>query len=152
MTDHQPNFNALFYETIGPASHPIRYAIRQGPNCVHDLIFVSSLTHDARILNPDAKPHDGKFEIRLNRDCWELGDTDIGGHKELHIADSQLCFTAVKSVHWHFDKQLTHDPWLDYLWIDREVDMIRMPRSRFTWLAFTGNARFRWLRTTGQFS
>lgn len=137
MTDHQPNFDALFYETFGANSHPVSYAIRRGPNCGHDLIFVSSLTHDARILNPDAQPNDGRLEIRLNRDCWELGFTSRERCSELHIADSQLSFTAVNSVQWHFDNPLTHEPWLDYLWIDRERS--NGPDAQFTFYLVGSN-------------
>jgi len=118
MTDGQPDFSAIFFETFNRAAHPVRYAIRNSPNLLHDLAFVSSLVHDARLLTPDVQPEDGCVTIALNRDCWELGYTQRGQSHELHIADCQLRLTGVQSIQWDFEQTPLGEPWLDFLWID----------------------------------
>jgi hypothetical protein len=43
-----PDFTALFFASLGARSKPILYELRDGPEMLHDLVFLSSLIHDAR--------------------------------------------------------------------------------------------------------
>lgn len=118
MSEPQPNFSRIFFDTFGVSSHPVRYGIRNDPNLLHDLAFLSSLTHDARVLSTEAQIINGTVSIALNRDCWELGYTDHENSKELHIADSVLKFTGAREIDWQFKKPPVDEPWVHYLWID----------------------------------
>ncbi|HAV61350.1 MAG TPA: hypothetical protein DCY13_03190 [Verrucomicrobiales bacterium] len=119
MTHTQPDFSSIFHQTFAALNGPVRYCIRQDGNLLHDLAFLSSLTHDARILSRDVLPEKGAITIALNRDCWERGYTKHERSLELHVADSALHLTGVQKVRWRYTNQVTGQPWLDYLWIDR---------------------------------
>jgi hypothetical protein len=73
MGKPQLDFAALFNESLGGSPEPIRYKLRDGPCLLHDIAFLNSLIHDARVLNPSADNKSGKISVQLNRDCWELG-------------------------------------------------------------------------------
>jgi len=118
MTTAQPNFTKLFYETFASGCHPIKYSIRNYANCLHDLAFMSSLVHDARVRDMPAVAENGTIQIPLNRDCWELGYTEHGNSSELHVADALLCFEGVKSINWQIAKKPEGETWIDFLWLD----------------------------------
>lgn len=119
MAKYQPDFNAIFTDALGGPPEAIRYELRDGPCLPHDLAFLSSLLHDARVLNPGDGPNDGVLAIETNRDCWELGYTKHERSLELHIADSVLTCAGVASVSWRLGETPAEQPWINYLWIDR---------------------------------
>ena len=118
MIDVQPDFSKIFSETFASGAHPIQYSIRDGPNFLHDLAFVSSLVHDARVQHVPTVVQNGIVEIPLNRDCWELPYTDHGNSLELHVADSILRLSGVTTIAWQFDQEAADNPWIYYLWAD----------------------------------
>jgi hypothetical protein len=108
----QPDFSALFRrEKVAP----LHFRVRPGACAVHDIHFLSSYLHDARI-RPDAiKRRGGKLTIDLERDCWELGSTEHPRSCELHVAKSRLSVTPVSSVRWETTDILASDR---ELWIE----------------------------------
>lgn len=113
MKKSPPDFTKLFFDSLGGVPAPIRYPLRPGPCLLHDLTFLSSLLHDARVLNPYSNAVDGAFKMRFNRDCWELGFKN----NELHIANLTLTCHGFRSVSWDIPEAVK-EPWLDYLWLD----------------------------------
>jgi len=116
MEKLQPDFTKLFFDALGGDPAPIRYPLRQGPCLLHDVAFLSSLLHDARVYNPRADAGDGKLDVRFNRDCWELGFVEKANSSELHIADCVLRFRGVQSVEWITSTQVD-EPWLSHVWV-----------------------------------
>jgi hypothetical protein len=118
MAKVPPDFTQLFFDALGGVAEPIRYALRSGPCLLHDVAFVSSLLHDARVLNPRVDAVDGVLVVRFNRDCWELGAVHQQDSSELYVADSTLTCRGVRAVTWHLPKNDGKEPWLDYVWLD----------------------------------
>jgi hypothetical protein len=114
----QPDFGQLFRETFAADKHPVRYSVRSDGNLLHDLAFMSSLVHDARLINWNAQAHDGNLTLELNRDCWELGYHRKEKSSELYLADSILKLTGVQAVEWNCEGHPKEEPWIEYLWID----------------------------------
>lgn len=112
-----PDFTKLFFDTLGGVAAPIRYPLRDGPCLLHDVAFLSSLLHDARVLNPRADAVDGVLVVRFNRDCWELGQIQTEGSSELYVANSTLTCRGVRSVTWRFLDSVK-EPSLNYVWMD----------------------------------
>jgi hypothetical protein len=114
MAKGQPDFKALFYSSLGGDVAPIRYSLRSDSNFHHDVVFINSLIHDARVKNPGVMPVEGVLAIELNRDCWELGYTPrADGASELHVADARLELKGVRSVEWRLCGEEGRDPWID---------------------------------------
>jgi hypothetical protein len=118
MAKLPPDFTKLFFDALGGVAEPVRYPLRSGPYLLHDVAFLSSLLHDARVLNPRADAVDGVLVVRFNRDCWELGALQKEGSSELYVADSTLTCRGVRSVTWHLFEDGGKEPWLDYVWVD----------------------------------
>src|ERR1700677_774592 len=98
----QPDFSALFrVSTI----RPLRFEVRNGPNYVHDVQFLSSHLHDARFTIEDVTLEDGKLSIVFDRDCWELGYTKHPDSLELHTASSRLTIEPVSGIDWVFTNE-----------------------------------------------
>jgi hypothetical protein len=112
----QPDFTALFFDTFGNASQPIRYELRQPPMLLHDLSFLSSLIHDARLKPAEICRSRGCIELPLNRDCWERGFTDTASGSELHAAATVLTVRSSGELHWLAQPD-RDEIWLDYLWV-----------------------------------
>jgi len=72
--DKQPNFQRLFFEHFGRKPRKQRYELRfESSNIGHDVIFLSSLIHDARFKRQDMRTRGTGVYIDLERDAWELG-------------------------------------------------------------------------------
>jgi hypothetical protein len=110
----QPDFNAVWSNYFGSTPKPVRYELREAPDCRHDLAFLSSLIHDARVENAGRKPVDGCVTLELNRDCWELGYTKRPNCLELHITSSRLKLTGVTRSKWRLPARRRNedDPWI----------------------------------------
>ena len=123
----QPNFALIFRQTFAGPPKKVRYEIRSDSNRYHDVIFLSSLIHDARFRLADVRLRRGRLTIPLERDCWEIPLTEE--HREVHIAKAELVIGPVVKSEWTSDPlydsetpgQLGYDAkeWLDYLWIER---------------------------------
>ncbi len=100
MNKTPPDFTRIFFESLGGAPAAIMYPLRHAGNTVHDVVFLSSLLHDARVLNPKAQPSNGRLDVRFNRDCWELGMRQTLASAVLHVVDSVLSFAGVIAVDW----------------------------------------------------
>jgi hypothetical protein len=118
MAKVPPDFTKLFFDALGGVAEPVRYPLRSGPCLLHDVAFLSSLLHDARVTNPRVDPVDGVLVVRLNRDCWELGLVKKDNSSELHVAASTLTCRGVRSVTWLLPEGGEPEPWLDYVWMD----------------------------------
>lgn len=72
--DKQPDFQGLFFEHLGGKPRKQRYELRFGTsNLYHDVIFLSSLIHDARFKMDNIRTRGHRLYIDLERDTWELG-------------------------------------------------------------------------------
>lgn len=123
MAKSQPDFKALFYSSLGGEAAPIRYSLRSDSNFHHDVVFLSSLIHDARVKNQGVLPVDGVLAIELNRDCWELDYTRVDNALELHVADSRLELRGVRSVGWRLCVEDGREPWVDSFEVSRRRQM-----------------------------
>jgi len=81
----QPNFQALFFRYFGPVPKRHIYEVRlDTSNMGHDIIFLSSLLHDARLSRNSVRREGEKVMIRIERDTWEVGTLVRKGAPELH--------------------------------------------------------------------
>lgn len=119
MNKTPPDFTKIFFKSLGGAPAAITYPVRRGGNTLHDVVFLSSILHDARVLNPKAQPSNRRLDVQFNRDCWELGMRQAEASSVLHVVDSVLSFTGVIAVEWRGQAILNAEPWLDHCWIDR---------------------------------
>ena len=94
---NQPDFTRLFRETFGSRPKPLTYALREAPDLLHDLAFLTSLIHDARVLSQAIAAEDDRLVIPIERDCWELG---LSSDNALHTVESKLTFSGVASGEW----------------------------------------------------
>jgi hypothetical protein len=79
----------------------------------HDLVFLSSLLHDARFRRAAVRHRGSKITIPLERDTWEAEGLDLS---QLHSIDSRLTIDGVESVEWRFrTTAMANDE--DELWI-----------------------------------
>jgi hypothetical protein len=118
MAKSPPDFTKLFFKSLGGPPKPISYPLRNGPCLLHDLAFLSSLLHDARLLNPNSKPSRGKLALQLHRDCWELVPIRKAKRLKLHTAHSTLTCQGVRQLTWHLPPTTPAEPWINHLWID----------------------------------
>lgn len=117
----QPDFTKLFFDYFGKKSKKVKYELRLPPYLLHDLVFMSSLVHDARFYIKDVNIRGNRLTIPIERDCWEIPK---GKNNELHITKSKLIFTTISDIKWEFadiskanpDKEL----WIEYLHIDED--------------------------------
>jgi hypothetical protein len=113
---NQPDFTALFLASLGGSAKAIVYELRDGPQTIHDAVFLSSLIHDARLRRTGIE-ESGHLTIPMNRDCWELGFTEAADRAELHVVDCELRISGTVRAYWHSGPPEEGDPWVDYLWI-----------------------------------
>ncbi len=140
----QPDFTKLFYSYFGNTPKKVTYEIRQGPNRYYDLIFLSSLIHDARFSHINIRFNRKRLTIPINRDCWELGFIEKEKSSELHIADAILTISPVVSIQWKFNHESDFTPktelWIQDIWIDRQSiqddDSMTIIINGFTWKCF----------------
>jgi len=118
----QPNFQKLFFDHFNGPPKKVTYEVRQDSNRYHDLVFLSSLIHDARLKPSDVVQRKKQISISINRDCWELGIVKRNGSGELYIANSTLMISPIKSVQWHSQHKFKFDKeelWIGGIWLNR---------------------------------
>jgi hypothetical protein len=97
-----PDFSKIFFEYFGPTPRKVEYEVRSGVLGLHDLIFLSSLIHDARLKRSTVVYKNRRLIIPLERDCWEIPAVQQEGCKELYITNSRLIINAVEKIEWSF--------------------------------------------------
>lgn len=118
----QPNFQKIFFDHFKGPPKKVTYEVRQDSNQYHDLVFLSSLIHDARLKLSDVVQRRKQISISLNRDCWEHGTVRRDGSLELYIANSILTISPAASVEWHFQHKFEIDKkelWINSIRLDR---------------------------------
>lgn len=120
MNKTPPDFTKIFFDSLGGPPAAITYPVRRAGNTLHDVVFLSSLLHDARVLTPNAQPSNGRLDVRFSRDCWELGMRQTQSSAVLHVVDSVVTFTGVIAAEWKGGALSKAEPWLDHCWIDRQ--------------------------------
>ena len=121
----QPDFQKLFFDHFGKVPRKVSYSVRQNSNRYHDLVFLSSLIHDARFKMSKVTMRGKRLSIPINRDCWELGIDRGDGSVGLYTADSLLTISPVHSVQWCFSHGLRTERkelWIADLWLDQPTD------------------------------
>jgi hypothetical protein len=113
----QPDFQKLFFDYFGQVPRKVVYSVRQDSNQRHDLIFLSSLIHDARFKMSKVRLRGNRLTIPMNRDCWELGMVNHDGVAELYVAEAKLTIGRVHSVEWRIPHGLKPEEM--ELWIGR---------------------------------
>ena len=68
----QPDFSRIWREHFSTLARGVSYRVRDNACFGHDLMFLSSLIHDARIIGVDRTPRE--LSLQLERDRWELFD------------------------------------------------------------------------------
>ncbi len=96
----QPDFSKLFRRD---AIAPLHFRVRSGACYVHDVEFLSSYLHDARLAPNSISKRGKKISLILERDCWEFGFTEHAKSSELHLAKSRLSITPVSAVRFEMD-------------------------------------------------
>jgi hypothetical protein len=123
----QPDFTKLFYDYFGQTPRKVQYEVRQGPSRYHDLIFLSSLVHDARFQRENIRLRGHRLTVPINRDCWELKsieyETATAKYAEMHIADATINISPVEEIQWTFEHAFNFAPdrelWIHNLWLER---------------------------------
>ena len=126
----QPDFFRLFREAFAGPPKKVSYEARtNGSNMYHDVVFLSSLVHDARFRLADVRLKRGRLTIPLERDCWEIPLAEAGGAREPHVARAELVIGPVVKSEWLSDplcdpERPGHptgdgEEWLLYLWVER---------------------------------
>jgi hypothetical protein len=88
----QPDFDSLFHTD---RRDPLDYRTRVGPNFHHDLLYLRSYIHDARLRYGRIRLLGKKLTIPLERDRWERYK-DMG--ENLEAIASQLTISPVLSI------------------------------------------------------
>ena len=138
----QPDFVELFRKHFGDTPSKVTYRVRQDSNRFHDLIFLTSLVHDARFNRKQVVLRGTRLVIPIERDCWELPHvqhSDTSG--ELHIARARLTISPVRHIEWQFqhktDFSADTELWIQNVWIDRQAtqadDTMPVVINGFTW-------------------
>ncbi len=118
----QPDFQKLFFSYFGDTPRKVVYQIRQDSNRHHDIVFLTSLIHDARFKRSDFALRGKRLYVNINRDCWELGFVDRNLASELYIADARLSVSEVTSIDWSFENGFdmtgSTELWITDIWLD----------------------------------
>lgn len=120
----QPDFQKLFFDYFGSVPRKVAYTVRQDSNRYHDLVFLSSLTHDARFKMAHVILSGQRLALAINRDCWELG-IEHDGITGLYVADSALVISPVISLEWrtpHGCKMEEQEFWITSIWLSQSDD------------------------------
>ena len=105
-----PDYSTLFAVT---RVVPLRFLVRDGSNFVHDIQFLSGYLHDGRTTKGDVQLRRGRLDIKVMRDCWELGYKEHADSLELYTTISKLTISPVSSIRWEaadlqlFDRNLS---------------------------------------------
>lgn len=121
----QPDFQALFFAHFGRQPKRQRYELRfDSSNLPHDVVFLTSLVHDARLTLRSVKRRGTKLTIDLLREAWELGIVeDEAGVPELLVAPSRLTIAGLLDLEWRFENGVPQDR------DDLDVQSIRTERA-----------------------
>ncbi|HLK03384.1 MAG TPA: hypothetical protein VKT53_03010 [Candidatus Acidoferrum sp.] len=95
-----PDFGTFFRTT---SRSPIDFVCREGPNLLHDMIFLRSYLHDATFKASDVHVKGTALRIDLKRDRWELFSSPGG----LESTDTCLLIHPVLSLTWRSKPKLT---------------------------------------------
>jgi len=120
----QPDFQRLFFDHFGGVPRKVAYSVRQDSNRRHDMVFLSSLIHDARFRESDVALHGKRLTIPINRDCWELGFVKNTTGSELYVADSRLTISPVRSLEWRVSQGFKMDKtefWIGSVWLAEDT-------------------------------
>src|SRR6187401_2032374 len=97
--DRQPDFQALFFEHFGPVARRHSYELRfETSNLLHDVVFLSSLVHDARFRPEGMRRQGPRLIVDLERDTWETGG--LSKPTGLHYIASRLSVRGVADAEW----------------------------------------------------
>jgi hypothetical protein len=96
---NQPDFTKLFFDHFGGKPKRVKYELRLPPHLLHDLVFLTSLVHDARFHRKNIHIRGDRLSVPMSRDCWEIPMTE---NNELHVAESKLTFTTARDLKWIF--------------------------------------------------
>lgn len=129
----QLDFAAQFYDYFGEKPSKVSYEVRQDSNRYHDLVFMTSLIHDATFRKRDIKIRGDRLNIPIVRECCELGTVSYPDFAELYAAKAQLSIAPVSYFEWRFgndfnflsNKELT----IEEIWIERERRQWNIVRS-----------------------
>ncbi len=120
----QPNFAALWREHFGETPSRVTYEVRRDSNRFHDLVFLTSLIHDARFKRADVRLRGKRLTIPIERDCWELFQGAKRG--EWYVAAARLTFLPVSRLQWQFEHEAKFGPkdelWIQEVWMDHHAD------------------------------
>ena len=122
---NQPDFTKLFFDCFGDKPRKVQYQLRRPPQTRHDLVFLSSLIHDARFGMRDVTRKGRILSIRINRDCWEIPMVEHAvppASCELHIAKSRLELTRVKRISWRMPRKQRGTTDRELLILDLHLD------------------------------
>ena len=108
----QPNFTSIFREHFS-SSEKVFYRVRTSPNILHDVVFVTSLIHDARLTPNTVRLDETTLILPIDRDRWEVFDSN-----EILSCQSVLTITGVIRTNWVGVVDLNKELWADYLWLD----------------------------------
>lgn len=120
----QPDFQKLFFDYFGDVPRKVTYNVREDSNRHHDVMFLTSLIHDARFKMDDVVQRGKRLTFNINRDCWELGLKKTSKNSsELYVADARLTISNVLAIKWILTDEVAKDTlrelWIESVWIDR---------------------------------
>ena len=101
----QIEFNKLFFQT---KYQPLEYSLRTDANGRHDVIFLDSYLHDARIFLNRITFKKGNLIVPLERTCWELF-SGRGLNDVLHGCRSELLLFNVIDYYYSFSGKVLND-------------------------------------------
>ena len=91
----QPDFGMWFHRA---QASRICYEVRGGSNMLHDISYLASYIHDARIAPASVDLRKGRLRIGMRRDRWELF-RHLG---ELSSVSADLVISPALRVEWRF--------------------------------------------------
>ncbi|MEX8504719.1 hypothetical protein [Leptothrix ochracea] len=98
MSNKQPDFQELFFQTFSKQPSGISYRVRSDSNFTHDLYFLRSLINGAEFKLKDIKHEKQTLEIAILRARWELRD-EVANSTLLEIP-SVIKFSRAKRINW----------------------------------------------------
>lgn len=111
----QPDFHALFLGLGQSGPRRISYSARFDSCLRHDLQFLASLVHDARLQRPNVVQRGQRISIAIERDCWELGVERDG---DLYVAPAVFRASPVRAVEWRLVEPVGREPGAELSLVD----------------------------------
>jgi hypothetical protein len=84
---------------------PVDFSCREGPNLLHDVVFLGSYLHDATFETGDVRLTGSVLRIRISRDRWEL----YNGLGELESIATTLTIRPVLSLKWRSKPKVANE-------------------------------------------